>query len=177
MTLSCARRLESLLASSDQTLSDLQHSVAAAAGDVLDWENPDLARIEPYRLIRTLGEGGMGTVYLGERDDDQYHRVVALKVLRAGLTRSPALQLLFRSERQILADLDHPNIARMLDGGITPNGSPYLMMEYIDGIPPDIFCCERGLGLDARLYVSSGRFAQRSITPIAIWLFTATSSP
>ena len=143
--------LESLLASSDQTLSDLQDSLAAAAGDMLDGANTDLARIGPYRLIRTLGEGGMGTVYLGERDDDQYHRVVAIKVLRAALTRSPALQLLFRSERQILADLDHPNIARMLDGGITLHGSPYLVMEYIDGVPPDVYCRERSLGLDVRL--------------------------
>ncbi len=143
--------LESLLASADHTLSDLQNSVAVAAADALDAGPPQLTRIGAYRLIRALGEGGMGTVYLGERDDDQYHRVVAIKVLRAGLTRSPALQLLFRSERQILADLDHPNIARMLDGGITPDGSPYLVMEYIDGTPPDIFCRERGLGLDARL--------------------------
>jgi serine/threonine-protein kinase len=142
--------IESLLASSDHTLSDLKRSVVAAADDVLDGDDPDLSKIGPYRIIRTLGEGGMGTVYLGERDD-QYHRVVAIKVLRAGLTRSPALQLLFRTERQILADLDHPNIARMLDGGITPNGSPYLVMEYIDGTPPDIFCRERQLGLDARL--------------------------
>ncbi len=179
--------LESLLASSDQTLSDLQHSVAAAAGDVLDWENPDLARIGAYRLIRTLGEGGMGTVYLGERDDDQYHRVVAIKVLRAGLTRSPALQLLFRSERQILADLDHPNIARMLDGGITPHGSPYLVMEYIDGTPPDVFCRERNLGLDARLrlfrtlcsavdYAHRHLVIHRDIKPLNV-LVTAEGAP
>ncbi len=179
--------LESLLGSSDQTLSDLQHSVAAAAGDVLDWENPDLARIGAYRLIRTLGEGGMGTVYLGERDDDQYHRVVAIKVLRAGLTRSPALQLLFRSERQILADLDHPNIARMLDGGITPQGSPYLVMEYIEGTPPDEFCRERGLGLDSRLrlfrtlctavdYAHRHLIIHRDIKPLNV-LVTAEGSP
>jgi tetratricopeptide (TPR) repeat protein len=179
--------LESLLASSDQTLSDLQRSVAAAAADALDAEIQDLARIGPYRLIRTLGEGGMGTVYLGERDDDQYHRVVAIKVLRAGLTRSPALQLLFRSERQILADLDHPNIARMLDGGITPNGSPYLVMEYIDGIPPDIFCRERGLALDARLrlfrtlctavdYAHRHLVIHRDIKPLNV-LVTADGSP
>src|SRR5271170_3628191 len=179
--------LESLLASSDQTLSDLRGSVAAAAGDVLDAGPPELARIGPYRLIRTLGEGGMGTVYLGERDDDQYHRVVAIKVLRAGLTRSPALQLLFRSERQILADLDHPNIARMLDGGITPHGSPYLVMEYIDGIPPDIFCREHGLGLDARLrlfrtlcsavdYAHRHLVIHRDIKPLNV-LVTAEGSP
>ena len=88
--------VESLLNSSDRTLSDLKSAVAATAGDVLDAQRSDLDRIGAYRLIRTLGEGGMGTVYLGERDDDQYHRVVAIKVLRAGLTRNPALQLLFR---------------------------------------------------------------------------------
>ena len=179
--------LDSLLASSDQTLSDLQHSVAAAASDVLDWENPALARIGPYRLIRTLGEGGMGTVYLGERDDDQYHRVVAIKVLRAGLTRSPALQLLFRSERQILADLDHPNIARMLDGGITLHGSPYLVMEYIDGTPPDVFCREHGLGLDTRMglfrtlctavdYAHRHLIIHRDIKPLNV-LVTAEGAP
>ena len=179
--------LESLLASSDQTLSDLRGSVAAAAGDVLDAEPPELARIGVYRLIRTLGEGGMGTVYLGERDDDQYHRVVAIKVLRAGLTRSPALQLLFRSERQILADLDHPNIARMLDGGITPHGSPYLVMEYIDGAPPDVFCRERKLGLDARLrlfrtlcsavdYAHRHLVIHRDIKPLNV-LVTAEGAP
>ncbi len=179
--------LESLLASSDQTLSDLRGSVAAAAADALDAENEGLARIGPYRLIHTLGEGGMGTVHLGERDDDQYHRVVAIKVLRAGLTRSPALQLLFRSERQILADLDHPNIARMLDGGITSHGSPYLVMEYIDGIPPDIFCRERGLGLDARLrlfrtlgsavdYAHRHLVIHRDIKPLNV-LVTAEGSP
>jgi serine/threonine-protein kinase len=179
--------LESLLASSDQTLSGLKDSLAAAAGDMLDSANPDLPRIGPYRLIRTLGEGGMGTVYLGERDDDQYHRVVAIKVLRAGLARSPALQLLFRSERQILADLDHPNIARMLDGGITPHGSPYLVMEYIDGVTPDVHCRERSLRLDSRLrlfrtlcsavdYAHRHLVIHRDIKPLNV-LVTAEGAP
>ena len=81
----------------------------------------------------------------------EYHRTVAIKVLRAGLSHRPELQILFRTERQILADFDHPNIARMLDGGITPDGSPYLVMEYIDGIAIDEFCTKHKLALDARL--------------------------
>ena len=143
--------LDSLLSSADQTLASLKGSVAAAADGMLDGEQQDWTRIGAYRILRTLGQGGMGTVYLGDRDDDQYQRLVAIKVLRAGLSHRPELQLLFRSERQILADLDHPSIARMLDGGLTPDGSPYLVMEYIDGMAIDGFCQERKLDLDARL--------------------------
>ena len=143
--------LDSLLSSSGMTLASLKSSVADAAGDLLGEGHEEITRIGAYRLIRTLGEGGMGTVYLGARDDDQYQRTVAIKVLRAGLTHRPELQLLFRTERQILADFDHPNIARMLDGGITADGAPYLVMEYIDGIPLDVYCQQLKLPLDARL--------------------------
>jgi len=159
--------LDSLLSSSGMTLAALKGPVADAAGDLLDalpGDQPGVlssqdqdqqpakaSRIGAYRLIRTLGEGGMGTVYLGARDDDQYQRTVAIKVLRAGITHRPELQLLFRTERQILADFDHPNIARMLDGGITAQGSPYLVMEYIDGIALDEYCHRQKLSLDARL--------------------------
>ena len=143
--------LDSLLSSSDRTLADLKTSVSSAAGEMLDVGNVARNRVGAYRLIRTLGEGGMGAVYLAARDDDQYERLVAIKVLRAGLAHSPALQLRFRTERQILANLDHPNIARMLDGGITVDDAPYLVMEYIDGTALDIFCEQRKLSLDARL--------------------------
>jgi len=143
--------LDSLLSSSDQTLTHLQTSVSAVAGEMLDTANQEQARIGAYRLIRTLGEGGMGAVYLAARDDDQYERLVAIKVIRAGLAHNPALQLRFRTERQILANLDHPHIARMLDGGITRDGLPYLVMEYIDGIAVDDFCRQRQLRLDSRL--------------------------
>jgi eukaryotic-like serine/threonine-protein kinase len=143
--------LDSLLSSADQTLAALRGSVAAAAGGLLEGGPEGWTRIGAYRLIRTLGQGGMGTVYLGARDDDQYSRTVAIKVLRAGLSHRPELQLLFRTERQILADFDHPNIARMLDGGITPDGSPYLVMEYVDGIPIDAFCLQCKLALDDRV--------------------------
>jgi serine/threonine-protein kinase len=143
--------LDSLLSSADQTIAGLKGSVADAAEDLLSGAREEWTHIGAYGIIRTLGQGGMGTVYLADRDDDQYHRLVAIKVLRAGLTHRPELQLLFRSERQILADLDHPNIARMLDGGITPDGSPYLVMEYIDGMAIDEFCRLRKLSLDARM--------------------------
>ncbi len=145
--------LDSLLAASGNTLADLHSFVSAAAGDILGAQSQIRTRIGAYRLVRILGEGGMGAVYLGARDDDQYQRLVAIKVIRAGLAHSPALQLRFRGERQILADLDHPNIARMLDGGITDDGLPYLVMEYIDGIALDVFCRERKLSLDAHLRV------------------------
>ncbi|MGA2539143.1 MAG: serine/threonine-protein kinase, partial [Terracidiphilus sp.] len=143
--------LDSLLSSADQTLSALRGSLEEVAGDLLDEGQQAWTRLGAYRLIRTLGQGGMGTVYLGERDDDQYHRIVAIKVLRSGLSHRPELQLLFRTERQILADFDHTNIARMLDGGIAPDGSPYLVMEYVDGMAIDEFCNTRKLALEGRL--------------------------
>jgi serine/threonine-protein kinase len=145
--------LDSLLSSTDKTLADLQGSVAMEADDLLGGVGEGWTHIGAYRPIRTLGQGGMGTVYLCCRDDDQYQRMVAIKVLRAGLSHRPELQLLFRAERQILADFDHPNIARMMDGGLTPDGSPYLVMEYIDGVPIDLYCQQQKLSLDARIRI------------------------
>ncbi|MGA2047196.1 MAG: serine/threonine-protein kinase [Terracidiphilus sp.] len=143
--------LESLLAPAEMTLGTVKGAVAEAAEAMLEAEAGEHERFGAYRIVRTLGQGGMGTVYLAERDDDQYRRLVAIKVLRSALSRSPAFQVLFRSERQILADLDHPNIARMLDGGITDQGAPYLVMEYIDGVALDEYCRQHKLGLAARL--------------------------
>ena len=97
-----------------------------------------------------LGEGGMSTVYLAVRADDAYQQKVALKVLGYGADRSD-LSARFRAERQILASLDHPGIARLLDGGTTDDGRPYLVMEYIEGAPLDQYCDQHRLGLDARI--------------------------
>ncbi len=97
-----------------------------------------------------LGEGGMSTVYLAVRADDAYQQKVALKVLAYGADRSD-LSARFRAERQILASLDHPGIARLLDGGTTDDGRPYLVMEYIEGAPLDQYCDQHRLGLDARV--------------------------
>jgi serine/threonine protein kinase len=106
--------------------------------------------IGPYRVIRSLGQGGMGTVYLAARSDAEYDRAVAIKVLRPGL-QGHGMVRRFRSERQILASLDHPNIARLHDGGTMSDGRPYLVMEYIAGTPIDRHAEERGLGIRARL--------------------------
>jgi eukaryotic-like serine/threonine-protein kinase len=107
-------------------------------------------RLGPYRIERKLGTGGMGDVYLAERADDEYQQRVAIKLVRAGLY-SAQVQSRLRLERQILARLEHPNIARLLDGGRTPDGTPYLVMEYIDGEPIDSYCDRRRLDLNARI--------------------------
>jgi len=107
-------------------------------------------RLGPYRIERKLGTGGMGDVYLAERADDEYQQRVAIKLVRAGVY-SAQVQSRLRMERQILARLEHPNIARLLDGGRAPDGTPYLVMEYIDGEPIDTYCDRRRLTLDARI--------------------------
>ena len=107
-------------------------------------------RIGPYRLVQELGRGGMGTVYLGERVDEQFQAQVAVKFMRGGLA-APELAQRFRAERQILADLTHPNIAWLLDGGSAADGTPYIVMEYVAGDPIDRWCDARGLGLSGRL--------------------------
>lgn len=107
-------------------------------------------RFGPYRVLRELGSGGMGTVLLAERDDDQFHKQVAIKVLRRGIGRTD-LVTRFRHERQILATLDHPGIARLLDGGISADGSPYLVMEYVEGVPLDQVGANRAVSLPERL--------------------------
>ena len=109
------------------------------------------ALVGPYRIVREAGHGGMGTVYLAERADDQYRKQVALKLVRAGLTSENEVLRRFRDERQILASLDHPGIARLLDGGVTADGLPWFAMEYVTGTPLDRYCDEHGLTVDERL--------------------------
>lgn len=130
---------------------------AAAPGDAAA---PDGAaqRVGPYRLVRVLGQGGMGTVYLAERDDGQFRRRVALKIVRGGaLARSPEALARFRQERQILASLRHPGIAGLVGGGLTepttaePFGLPYLALDYVDGAPITRYCDANRLGVRARL--------------------------
>ncbi len=122
------------------------------AGELLGLVPPggDGGRVGPYRLLRRIGSGGMGTVYLARRDDDQYDRLVAVKVLRWGLD-TPEARLRFLAERQILARLEHPNIARLYDGGTTAEGRPYLVMELVEGLPVDQYCDGHRLTVDQRL--------------------------
>jgi tetratricopeptide (TPR) repeat protein len=108
------------------------------------------ARVGPYRLVRELGRGGMGAVFLAERDDDEYSAKVAVKLVRPGMDTEFILGR-FRRERQTLARLHHPNISRLLDGGTTDHGLPYIVMEYIDGPWITTYAAKHKLGVDARL--------------------------
>ena len=104
-------------------------------------------QIGAFRLVRELGQGGMATVYLAERADGQFEQQVAIKVLdRLGETASR-----FEQERQILASLDHPHIARLLDGGVTEHGVPYVVMEYVEGVALLDYCSQNGLTVDERI--------------------------
>jgi non-specific serine/threonine protein kinase/serine/threonine-protein kinase len=106
--------------------------------------------IGQYRVIREIGHGGMGTVYLAIRADDQYRKRVAIKLINGG-ANNDYLRRRFLSERQILASLDHPNIAKLLDGGTTEDGSPYLVMDYIEGSPIDEYCDHNKLSTAERI--------------------------
>jgi non-specific serine/threonine protein kinase/serine/threonine-protein kinase len=107
-------------------------------------------RIGAYRIVELVGTGGMGDVYKAVRDDDVYHAEVAIKIMRSDVCNPGAAQR-FRAERQILAALDHRNIARLLDGGTTPNGMPYVVMELVDGEPIDKYCETRKLATRERV--------------------------
>ena len=112
------------------------------------------SRIGAYKVVREIGHGGMGTVYLAERDDEHYHQQVAIKLINPGLG-GETIRRRFRNEMQILADLNHPNIARLFDGGETADGVPYLVMEYVDGTPINVYCNEHNLSTEERLKLFS----------------------
>jgi len=103
-----------------------------------------------YRILREVGRGGMGTVYLAERADGHFKQRVALKLIPA---RDEKLASRIVAERQILASLEHPNISRLLDGGLTDDGRPYLVMEYVSGLPVDVYCDRMRLTLRERVQV------------------------
>jgi tetratricopeptide (TPR) repeat protein len=106
--------------------------------------------IDRYRIIREIARGGMGAVFLAERADDEYQKQVALKLIKRG-TDTDSVVRHFRNERQILAGFDHPNIARLLDGGTTESGLPYFVMEYVEGLPIDEYCNAHALHVVQRL--------------------------
>ncbi|HEX6576539.1 MAG TPA: serine/threonine-protein kinase, partial [Gemmatimonadaceae bacterium] len=107
-------------------------------------------RVGPYQIVREIGHGGMSRVYLADRADGGFEQHVTVKLLRAGMD-SPADIERFRLERQILARLNHPNVARLLDGGVTGDGIPYLVMEYVEGETIDRYCVRQNLGIKERL--------------------------
>jgi tetratricopeptide (TPR) repeat protein/tRNA A-37 threonylcarbamoyl transferase component Bud32 len=146
------REVVSLLASHDAAGGFVQQRIHGALTTFHETSvaNAPPARVGPYRLIRELGRGGMGTVFLAERDDDEYRARVAIKLVRPGMDTEFILAR-FRRERQTLARLHHPNISRLLDGGTTETGLPYFVMEFIDGPWLTVFADRHALDVDDRL--------------------------
>src|SRR5262245_32042422 len=108
-------------------------------------------RVGPYRIERLISEGGMGAVYLARRDDGEFEQRVAVKLVRRGLHLDSRVVRRFRDERQILAGLNHPGIARLFDGGLTADGLPFFAMEFVEGVAIDKYCDARALSVDERL--------------------------
>ncbi|MEM7584555.1 MAG: serine/threonine-protein kinase [Acidobacteriota bacterium] len=140
--------VESLL-ESDRRAEDYLNEPALPRTDPAPTASPG-SRLGSYRVVERLGEGGMSTVYLATRDDQAFRRHVAIKLIRRGM-ESRTAQRRLRTERQILANLDHPHIAKLHDGGTTQDGQPYFVMEYVSGEPIDTWCEVRRLGLEERL--------------------------
>src|SRR5690606_31971710 len=111
-------------------------------------------RIGAYRIVREIGRGGMGQVLLAERADGQFEQRVAIKLLKRGMD-SDAIHARFLRERRILAALEHPNVARLIDGGVADDGRPYFVMEYVEGLPITRYADEHRLDVDARLRLFS----------------------
>ncbi|HYC33427.1 MAG TPA: serine/threonine-protein kinase, partial [Gemmatimonadales bacterium] len=143
-------------------------------------------RIGPYRVVRELGRGGMGAVYLAERADGAFAQRVAIKLIKRGMDTDHVLAR-FRAERQILASLDHPNIARLLDGGSTEQGVPFFAMEFIEGEPIDAYADRLSLSVEDRLrlflqvcgavtYAHQHLVIHRDIKPLNI-LVTSDGTP
>jgi len=141
--------VEGLLAAHERAGGILERDPAVLSASIV-FESVRDERVGPYRIVGVAGRGGMGIVHLAERDDGQFRRRVAIKVIRGG-PDAVDLHGRFEAERHILASLDHPNIARLLDGGLTEDGRPYLVMEYIEGLPIDEYCRRQRLDVEDRL--------------------------
>ena len=141
--------VESLLFADSGSAMTIDSAIRGVASTII--ETPALIgeRLGVYRIVREIGRGGMGSVYLARRDDEEYTKDVALKVVKRGMNTPDVLRR-FREERQILANLDHPYIARLFDGGTSPEGISFFAMEYVEGRPVDVFCRENSLDLKAR---------------------------
>lgn len=148
-----AREVVSLLAALDEEDDRFeQPAVAQLAGRAEARTGPAMEgrRIGAYRVLREVGQGGMGSVYEAARADDQYRKRVAIKVIKRGMDSDLVVRR-FRRERQILAGLEHPNIAALLDGGVTDDGQPYVVLEFVEGLAITEYCAARGLGVRGRL--------------------------
>ena len=150
--------VDSLLAAHATGDFDFTRAAFAEALTVLEQRTARMQegqRVGPYRIVRELGRGGMSRVYLAARADQAFEKQVAVKVVAHGLD-SEEVTRRFESERQILARLDHPNITRIIDGGTTEDGLPFLVMDYVEGLPIDQYCDAHALDVDARLRLFQG---------------------
>jgi tetratricopeptide (TPR) repeat protein len=136
-------------AEGDGGILDASNAVEAGA-EIPEAPSREGERVGAYELLTEIGQGGMGTVHLARRADDEFEKRVAIKLMRPGFATDLDLRR-FKSERQISAALDHPNIARLLDGGTTPEGAPYFVMEHVEGGLLLEHCRERGLSIRERL--------------------------
>ena len=183
-----AGELAQLLAAHSRDQGIMEGPAVVTAPGWLEDELPSVVgrRFGPYRVIRELARGGMGAVYLAERDDGAFEQRVALKLIKRGMD-SDQVVARFRAERQILASLEHPNIARLLDGGASDDGQPFFVMEYIDGQRVDEFARERRLPVPERLrlwlqvcgavsYAHQHLVVHRDIKPANV-LVTADGTP
>jgi serine/threonine protein kinase len=160
--------LLSLLKAHDSAVNIIDENVVDIATHIGSSE-PDLTqkKFGNYRIIREIGHGGMGTVFLAERDDGEFDQNVALKIVRQSIADSHMIER-FRQERQILAGLSHPNIAMLLDGGITELGEPFIAMEFVEGLPLNDYAASKRLNVDDKLRVflkvcSAVAFAHRNL--------------
>ncbi|MBA2435982.1 MAG: protein kinase [Chthoniobacterales bacterium] len=144
--------VESLLAADADLSRFIENPILSIPPEIFPDASTELTgqQVGSYRIVREIGRGGLGRVYLAERADDAYRKQVAIKLIRRGLDTEDILSR-FRNERQILAQLDHPNIARLIDGGTTADGLPYFVMEYVPGRTLLDFCHARQLDTNARL--------------------------
>jgi len=144
--------VESLLNSHEQDDAFLEQLAAVEAADLIA-STPGVwigRRLGPYELLEEIGEGGMGAVYRAVRADGMYDKQVAIKLIRSGLSMGFFFSR-FRNERQILAGLEHANIARLLDGGVTEEGMPFVVLEFVPGVPIDEYCIRHDLSIPDRL--------------------------
>ncbi len=146
------RELEELMAFDSQSSTSLKRKIGQVAEFVFADRELNGLRCGSYQLRSFLGRGGMGTVYLAERVDGEVKQQVAVKLLRPGAD-DPQLRQRFLSERQILASLSHPNVARLLDAGHTADGQPYLAMEFVEGKALDKHLSGRGIPQKINLFI------------------------